>query len=71
MASVTSQERIDHFKKIVKTYEPYSLDILDNLAFDDEEYNENNMRFVATVCLKALIDTGFSEDEVNPWKKKN
>ena len=69
MVSITHQEQIDAFKKIVNSYEPYSLDLYNDLGFDDKRCPDDK-RLAATISLKALLDMGFSEDEVNPWKNK-
>ena len=68
-SSISQEERIERYREIVRKYEPYPLSVLENAALDDETYNESNKRYVATVCLDMLLSYGFSEDEVNPWKK--
>lgn len=70
MASITRQEQIDAFREIVNSYEPYPLDLYNGLGFDDKRCPDDK-RFAATISLKALLDLGFSEDEVNPWKNKH
>lgn len=70
MGSSIRKEYSDFFISVVKDNEPYPVEILRNLAFDDTRYN-GDKRFAATIALKSLLDAGYSEDEVNPWKKRN
>ena len=69
MASRIRQEMIDRFKSILSKYEPYPIDFYMNLPLDADGY-ENDPRCAATTSLIALLEMGFSEDEVNPWKNK-
>lgn len=70
MASDKREDNYEFFKYFVRKYEPYSLDIFDNLTFDGKS-RVGDKRYAATIGLKALLDAGFSEEEVNPWKNKD
>ena len=70
MASVTRQEQIDAFKDMVKKYEPYPMDEFEEMtSWLDGKSRKEDKRYAANLCLQALLGMGFSEDEVNPWKK--
>ena len=67
MASVISKETADEFINFIKEYEPYPLNIWDSFILDGKQYDD--ARLTATQALKCLLNAGYSEDEVNPWKK--
>lgn len=68
MESSIKKETADFFISVLMEYEPYSIDILNNInSFGHNKY-EGDKRFAATIALDALLKAGFSEDEVNPWK---
>lgn len=67
MGYVISKEAYDEFVSYIKAYEPYPLSVLDDLMLDDNRYDD--LRYSSTMALKVLLDAGYSEDEVNPWKK--
>lgn len=69
MASAMSKETAKIFIQYVKENEPYPLSVLDDLMFDDKRFDDG--RVLATEILKKLLDAGYSEDEVNPWKDKH
>lgn len=68
MASAISSDTLDFFREILQMCEPYPLSVLDDMMLDDKRFDER--RLGATEALKCLIDAGYSEDEVNPWKNK-
>ena len=70
MASSIHPNDVQFFKGIIERYEPYPIEKYENMALDERGY-DNDMRYSATICLKALLDAGFTEEEVNPWKNKH
>lgn len=68
MAFVISSEDAELFKRYLRETEPYPLQILDELMFDDKRYEEG--RLLATSVLKLLLNAGYSQEDVNPWMKK-
>lgn len=67
MASTISKEAAAEFISYIREHEPYPVSILDDLMFDDNRYDDR--RLSATIAMKVLLDSGFTEEEVNPWKK--
>lgn len=71
MESATRQEQIDFFKRMVSEHEPYPIEVYRQMvSVLDGDSHEGDLRYGASMCLQALLDMGFTEDEVNPWKKK-
>ena len=70
MVSATPQGQIEFFKEVVQTYEPYSPEEYGSMTMFDGESHAGDPRYAANICLQALLDMGYSEDEVNPWKNK-
>ena len=55
-------------KHFLEKHEPYPVSLLDGMMFDDKRFDEERLK--ATMALICLLRAGFSENEVNPWKKK-
>ena len=70
MEPLTGQEMIDSFLDTVRKYEPYPMEQFLTLCFDDDRFPDRH-RLAASFSLYALLEMGFKEDEVNPWKNKN
>lgn len=68
MASDIPADMVELFKRFLNDVEPYPISVLDDLMLDDKRYD--HWRVFATYVLKHMLDAGFSEDEVNPWKNK-
>lgn len=60
MASSITSEQIKLFKHILELYEPYPLEVLDNLPHDKDEEHDDN-RVFATMAKKILIEHGILE----------
>ena len=62
MAQSISDENIQYFRELIAKYEPYPLEILDDLMFDDTRYDDQ--RIQATYAKKRLLECGIplSED---------
>ena len=72
MESDTYQEQVDFYKKVIREYEPYPFEEFQRIvSILDGKGHEDDPRIEASFCLRALLDMGFSEDEVNPWKNKH
>ena len=56
MASIISSSQVDSFRALIREFEPYSLEVLEDLMIDDNRYDEN--RINATIAKKMLIDCG-------------
>ena len=69
MASTISNETAEVFKGFLKKHEPYSIAVFDTMMLDDNHFDDERIK--ATMALICLLKAGFSEDEVNPWKKKD
>ena len=65
---VISEDEVERNKEYIKRHQPYPISILDGLLFDDKRYTSD--RILSTFILKQFLVAGYSEDEVNPWKKK-
>ena len=68
MASAMSKETAEEFIDFIKEHEPYPLSVWNSFVLDGKEYDD--ARLTATQALKCLLDAGYSEAEVNPWKNK-
>lgn len=55
-----TKEQIKLFKHILSLYEPYPLDVLDRLNFDNDEFDDH--RVDATFAKKILIENGVNID---------
>lgn len=67
MSSDIPNDLIELCMVLVKEIEPYPLSILD-YCIDNNKIDDS--RYAATMALKRLLEAGYSEDEVNPWKNK-
>ena len=56
MAHIISSSQVDSFRALIREFEPYPLEVLENLMIDDDRYDEN--RINATIAKKMLIDCG-------------
>ena len=56
MARNITSENITFYRGLLAQYEPYPLEILDDLMFDDTRYDRN--RIDATIAKKRLIECG-------------
>lgn len=56
MASNITNEQIMRYRELISNYEPYSLDILDKIGFDNDGYDEK--RVLATMAKKRLLECG-------------
>ena len=56
MALIISSSQVDSFRALIREFEPYPLEVLENLMIDDDRYDEN--RINATIAKKMLIDCG-------------
>ena len=56
MASIISSSQVDSFRALIREFEPYPLEVLEDLMIDDNRYDEN--RINATIAKKILIDCG-------------
>lgn len=70
MALSISQEDLDFLKKTVENAEPYSEAEFEQMAYFDGESHIGDQRYAATSALRVLLNLGFSESDVNPWKNK-
>lgn len=61
MDTSITNEQISFFKSIIKKYQPYPLDILNKLMYDDSRYDEN--RLLATRAKKILLEHGIKSEE--------
>ena len=67
MAYSMSDETAEFFKGILKEFEPYPTTVFDDMMFDDNRLDENHLD--ATMALICLLKAGYTEEEVNLWKK--
>lgn len=58
MARNITSENIAFYRGLLAQYEPYPLEVLDDLMFDDTRYDQN--RIDATIAKKRLIECGIS-----------
>ena len=66
------QEDFDFLMEAVVEYEPYPLDVYNEMSsYDDEPSHVGDFRYAASIYLQALMNMGFLEDEVSPWKNKH
>lgn len=71
MVTGIKQETIDFFLDMVRKYEPYPLsEYKKMISYFDGEYHDGDTRYAASICLQALVDMGFKEEDVNPWPKR-
>lgn len=70
MARNVKQEQIDFCMRTLKEAEPYPKEVYYNMTCFDGDSHIGDDRYAASICLQALLELGFSEDEVNPWKNK-
>ena len=61
MASNITSEQIARYRELIAKYEPYSLDVLDKIGFDNDEYDEK--RVLATMAKKRLLECGITLNE--------
>ena len=64
MALIISSSQVDSFRALIREFEPYPLEVLENLMIDDDRYDEN--RINATIAKKMLIDCGIPLECENP-----
>ena len=57
-----TEKQIEFFKMVIKKYEPYPLDILNKIRYDENRYDEN--RLAATWAKKHLLEHGI---DINKW----
>ena len=69
MESSTRKERVESFLETLRHYEPYPMELFRTMMFDDDRFPDSN-RLAASISLYALLEMGFTEEEVNPWKNK-
>ena len=56
MARNFTSEEIAFYRELLSKYEPYPLEVLDDLMFDDTRYDQN--RIDATIAKKRLLECG-------------
>lgn len=56
-----TEKQIEFFKMIISQYEPYTMDVLDKVSYDDNRYDEK--RLAATWAKKHLLEHGVKLDE--------
>ncbi len=71
MAFIIKREDLDFCLRSVREAEPYPFEEYMKMAAFDGDSHLGDMRYVSSICLQALLDLGYSEQEVNPWKKSN
>lgn len=59
MESDITKRQIELFKKIIEEFEPYPLEVLDSLQYDDKDYDED--RINATIAKKILLEHGITD----------
>ncbi len=67
MARNITSESISFYKDLLAKYEPYPLEILDDLMFDDTRYDQN--RIDATFAKKRLLECGIPLTDDEPAQK--
>lgn len=56
MAQSISNENIKYFRDLIAKVEPYPLEVLNDLMFDDTRYDDQ--RILATYAKKRLLECG-------------
>ena len=64
MASNITSEQITRYRELISKYEPYPLDVLDKIGFDNDGYDEK--RVLATMAKKRLLECDISLTEEEP-----
>lgn len=54
MVSSITREQVSRYRELISKYEPYPLEILDKIGFDNDGYDEK--RVLATIAKKFLIE---------------
>ena len=64
MDSNITKKQIDLCRYILSKYDPYPIEVLKNLSFDDDKYDEN--RVSATMAKKILLDNNIPLTDEEP-----
>ena len=64
MESRITNEQIALFKDFLRKYEPYPLEVLKKLQYDDDDFDED--RVFATRAKKILLENGIDISDCRP-----